>query len=180
VGGAPNHTCCSSVDLVPLHEECAPQGFDRAARETAEIQAAARQLGVHLLIFNTTTLDDIEAAFTSFTTQKISRLMTASEPIFFLYRERLVALAARQAFPAIYSERFFVEAGGLMSYGASVSDGVRLAGVYTGRVLCGENPADLPVQQSTNILLSLNLKVAKALGITFPTALLVRADEVIE
>ena len=151
-----------------------------AARDTAEIQAAARQLGVRLLIFNTTTPDDIEAPFTSFAAQKVGGFTNAADPLFFRYSDRIVALAARHAIPAIYSDGSFVEAGGLMSYGTVLSDGFRLAGVYTGRVLSGEKPADLPVQLSTKVLLSLNLKTAKALGITIPTALLVRADEVIE
>jgi len=151
-----------------------------AARETAAMQAAARQLGVRLVIFNTTTPDDIEAAFTDFAARKISGFMTAAEPLFFLDRDRVIALAARYAIPAIYSSRIFFEAGGLMTYAVDSVDGYRLTGVYTGRVLSGEKPADLPVLQSTNVFLSLNLKVAKALGITFPTALLVRAGEVIE
>jgi len=151
-----------------------------AARETAEIQAAARQLGVGLLIFNTTTPDDIEAAFTSFAAQTISGLMTAAEPLFFQNRDRVIALAARYAIPAIYPGQSFFEAGGLMTYATDSLDGYRLTGVYTGRVLDGEKPADLPVQQSTKVQLFLNLKTAKALGLSFPTALLVRADEVIE
>jgi putative tryptophan/tyrosine transport system substrate-binding protein len=151
-----------------------------AVRETAEIQAAARQLGVRLLIFNITTPNDIDAAFTSFATQKIGGLMNAAEPLFFQNRDRLVTLAARYAIPAIYSGYTFFEAGGLMTYATDTADGFRLTGVYTGWVLGGKKPADLPVQQSTNVQLAINLKVAKALGITFPTALLVRADEVIE
>jgi len=151
-----------------------------AARETAEIQVAARQLGVRLLIFNTTTLDDIEAAFTSFAAQKIGGFMNAAEPLFFLNRHRIVALAARYTIPAIYSGYAFFVVGGLMAYSTDAFDGYRLTGVYTGRVLGGEKPAGLPVQRSTKVLLSLNLKVAKALGVTFPRRLLVRADEVIE
>jgi putative tryptophan/tyrosine transport system substrate-binding protein len=91
-----------------------------AVRETAEIQAAARQLGVRLVTFNTTTPDDIEAAFRSFAAQKIGGLMTANEPLFYINRDHVIALAARRGFPAIYSDRFFVEAGGLMSYGPRV------------------------------------------------------------
>jgi putative ABC transport system substrate-binding protein len=151
-----------------------------AARERDEIQAAARLLGVRLVIFNATTTNDIEAAFAGFAAQRIGGFMTAAEPLFFQNRDRIVALAARHALPAIYSDRQFFEAGGLMTYATNAADGHRLTGVYTGRVLGGERPADLPVQQSTKVQLALNLKVAKALGITFPTALLVRADEVIE
>jgi putative tryptophan/tyrosine transport system substrate-binding protein len=151
-----------------------------AVRETAEIQAAARQLGVRLVTFNTTTPDDIEAAFRSFAGQKIGGLMTANEPLLYFDRHHVIALAAGRAFPTIYTDRLFVEAGGLMSYGASGSEAFRLAGVYTGRALSGEKPANLPVQQYMKVELALNLKTAKALGIDIPTVLLVRADEVIE
>jgi putative ABC transport system substrate-binding protein len=150
-----------------------------AVRERDEIQAAARLLGVRLIMFNATTTDDIKAAFAGFVAQRIGGFMTAAEPLFFLNRDLIVALAARHAIPAIYSDRTFFEAGGLMSYGA-VGDAYRQVGVYTGRILKGEKPADLPVQESTKVELALNLEVAKALGITFPTSLLVRADEVIE
>jgi putative tryptophan/tyrosine transport system substrate-binding protein len=150
------------------------------ARLTVTMEAAARQLGVRLVIFNTTTPDDIEAAFTSFSAQKISGLMTAGDPLLFQYRDLIVALSARHAIPAMYTDRFFTEAGGLMSYGTDLADGFRLAGVYTGRILSGEKPADLPVQQATKIEMVLNLKTAKALGLTIPTNLLVRADKVIE
>jgi putative tryptophan/tyrosine transport system substrate-binding protein len=150
------------------------------ARLTVTMEAAAHQLGVRLVIFNTTTPDDIEAAFTSFSAQKIRGLMTAGDPLFFQYRYRLVALAARHAIPAIYSDRFFTEAAGLMSYGTDIHEGWRQAGIYTGRILSGEKPAGLPVQQSTKVELIINLKTAKALGLTIPTNLLVRADEVIE
>jgi putative tryptophan/tyrosine transport system substrate-binding protein len=151
-----------------------------AARLTVTMQAAAHQLGVRLVIFNVTTRDDIEAAFTRFGAQKISGLVTAGEPLFFGYRDLIVALSARHAIPTLYTDRFFVEAGGLMSYGTDIPDGFRLAGVYTGRILKGEKPADLPVQQSTKVELVINLKTAKALGLEVPPALLVRADEVIE
>jgi putative tryptophan/tyrosine transport system substrate-binding protein len=151
-----------------------------AVRERDEIQAAARLLGVRLVIFNATTTDDIKAAFAGFVAQRIGGFMTAAEPLFFQNRDLIVALAARQAIPAIYSDRVFFEGGGLMSYGTDLPDGYRRVGVYTGRILKGEKPADLPVQESTKAELALNVKVAKALGITFPTSLLVRADEVTE
>jgi putative ABC transport system substrate-binding protein len=150
-----------------------------AVREKDGIQAAARLLGVRLIMFNATTTDDIKAAFAGFVAQRIGGFMTAAEPLFFQNRDLIVALAARHAIPAIYSDSIFIDAGGLMSYGA-VGDAYRQVGVYTGRILKGEKPADLPVQEYTKVELALNLKVAKALGITFPTSLLVRADEVIE
>jgi putative tryptophan/tyrosine transport system substrate-binding protein len=151
-----------------------------AARERDEIRAAARLLGVRLVIFNATTTDDIKAAFVGFVAQRIGGFMTAAEPLFFRNSDLIVALAARHAIPAIYSGRPSFDAGGLMIYASDMFDAHRWTGVYTGRILKGEKPADLPVQQSTKVELALNLKVAKALGITFPTSLLVRADEVIE
>jgi putative tryptophan/tyrosine transport system substrate-binding protein len=151
-----------------------------ARRGGAAVQTAARLLGVRLVIFNATTTDDIKAAFAGFVAQRIGGFMTAAEPLFFQNRDVIVALAARQAIPAIYSDRVFFEGGGLMSYGTDLPDGYRRVGVYTGRILKGEKPADLPVQESTKAELALNVKVAKALGITFPTSLLVRADEVTE
>jgi putative ABC transport system substrate-binding protein len=151
-----------------------------AARETEEISAAARLLGVHVLIFNATTSDDIEAAFTILEAQNVGGLITAAEPLFFQNRDRVIALATRQAIPAIYPGYPYCEAGGLMSYATDVSDGFRWTGVYTGRVLRGEKPADLPVVQPTKFQFVINLKTAKALGLTVPQSILLRADEVIE
>jgi putative tryptophan/tyrosine transport system substrate-binding protein len=151
-----------------------------AAAETREIQAAADRLGVRLLILNTSSPSDIETAFARITQQGIDGVLTTAEPLFFQQSERLIALAARHAVPAIYSSRRFFEAGGLISYGNVGLDEFRQAGVYTGRILKGEKPADLPVQQSTKVELMINLKTAKALGLTVPPSLLARADEVIE
>ena len=151
-----------------------------AARQTEELQAAARLLSVRPLTFNVTSLNDIEEAFASFGEHAIGGVLFVAEALFFAVLDRLVALVARQSIPAIYSDRLFTEAGGLMSYGTDIPEGYRHAGIYTGRVLKGEKPADLPVQQATKIELVINMKTAKALGLTFPTALLVRADEVIE
>ena len=151
-----------------------------AAIETKAIETAAHLLGVRLLILYATSPSDIEAAFASIARQDIAGLLTTADPFFFLQRGQLVALAARQAVPAIYSDRIFCEAGGVMSYGTDISDGFRQVGVYTGRILKGEKPADLPVQQSTKVELVINFKTAKALGLTIPETLLATADEVIQ
>jgi putative tryptophan/tyrosine transport system substrate-binding protein len=151
-----------------------------AAREIEELQAAARLLGVRLLISNVSSPSDLDTAFASLGEQAIAGILTTAEPLFFQQRDHLVALVARRAVPAIFSDRFFVEAGGLMSYGTDIPEGFRIAGNYTGRILKGQKPADLPVQLAVKIELVINMKTAKALGITFPLTLLGRADAAIE
>jgi len=123
---------------------------------------------------------DIEPAFVMLAQQRIGALLVRSDTLFTDRPERLVALAARHGLPAIHPLRSFAEAGGLMSYGASLTDALRLVGTYTGRILKGEKAADLPVQQSTKVELAINLRTARTLGLTFPLWLLGRADEVIE
>jgi putative tryptophan/tyrosine transport system substrate-binding protein len=151
-----------------------------AAAEAREIEAAAKALGVRLLVLNATSPSELDAAFERIAQQDVSGLLNAADPFIISQRDRIVALAARRAIPGVYSAPSFFEAGGLISYGSSGIDEFRMVGTYVGRILKGEKPADLPVQQSTKVELAINLKVAKAAGITIPTALLVRADEVIE
>jgi putative ABC transport system substrate-binding protein len=123
---------------------------------------------------------EIEAAFTMLAGQRVAAVVAGSDPFFFNNADRVTALAARHAMPAIYHLREIVDAGGLMSCGASLSDAYRLAGTLAGRILKGEKPADLPVQRSTRIETVLNLKTARALGLNVPASILLRADEVIE
>jgi putative ABC transport system substrate-binding protein len=148
--------------------------ISRNARETA------RSLGLQLHILNVGTASEIDAAFASLVEQRIGMLLLGADPFFVDRRNQFVALAARHAVPAIYSVREFVTAGGLMSYGTSISDAHRRAGVYTGKILKGARPADLPVEQSTRFEFVINLKTAKTLGLEVPDRLLALADEVIE
>jgi putative ABC transport system substrate-binding protein len=147
---------------------------------TRETQAAASTLGLQLRVLHATTESDFAAAFAKLAELQASGLVIANEGLFNSRTKQLATLAARHRVPTIHFERDFAVAGGLMSYGASISDSWRLVGNYTGRILKGEKPADLPVQQSTKVELFINLKTAKALGLTFPLTLLGRADEVIE
>jgi putative tryptophan/tyrosine transport system substrate-binding protein len=147
--------------------------------ETTQVETAARILDVRLLVVNGNSQSSIEAAF-AVVQQRAGALLVGANARFVAARDQIVALAAHHAIPTIYAVREFVSAGGLVSYGGNVPDAWRKAGVYTGRILRGEKAAELPVQQSTRVDLALNSKTAKSLGITFPTALLVRADEVIE
>jgi len=144
------------------------------------LQTAARAIQREILLVSASTEREIDTAFTTLVQRKVGALVVGNDPFFNARPDQLVALAARHAVPAIYPYREFVAAGGLMSYGSSLADAYRLVGVYAGRILKGEKPADLPVQQSTKVELVLNLKTAKALGITLPISLLGRADEVIE
>jgi putative ABC transport system substrate-binding protein len=145
-----------------------------------DLQTAARAIQREILVVTASTEREIDTAFTTLVQQKVGALVVGNDPFFNARPDQLVALAARHAVPAIYPYREFAAAGGLMSYGSNLADPYRLVGVYTGRILKGEKPADLPVQQSTKVELILNLKTAKALGITFPISLLGRADEVVE
>jgi ABC-type uncharacterized transport system substrate-binding protein len=151
-----------------------------AESETREVQAAARDLGVNLLFANASTVSEIDTAFTNLESQRVDALYVSADGFLLTHSDYIVALASRLRMPAIYGWRQAVALGGLMSYGTYFPDAWRQAGVYTGRILNGEKPADLPVQQVTKIELVINLKTAKAFGVAFPVSLLGRADEVIE
>jgi putative ABC transport system substrate-binding protein len=152
-------------------------GADILSREMPE---AARTLGLRLHILHASSERDFDAVFASLARLGAGALLIGPDPFFNSRIEQLAELALRQAVPTTYQYREFAAAGGLMSYGGSITSGYRLMGVYTGRILKGEKPADLPVQQSTKVELIINLKTAKALGLTVPLTLLGRADEVIE
>ncbi len=151
-----------------------------AETQTKEVLAAAHTLGLELHVLNASTERDFDAVFANLIQLRAGGLVIGADPFFTSHSEQLAALAARHAVPAVYKGREFAAAGGLMSYGSDITDSYRLAGNYTGRILKGDKPADLPVQQATKIELYINMKTAKALGITFPLTLLGRADEVIE
>jgi putative ABC transport system substrate-binding protein len=151
-----------------------------AQTESNDLQAAARTLGLQLHILRASTDGEIEAAFASLIQLRAGGLVIGGDAFLNSRSEQLAALALRHALPSIYQPRAFVTGGGLMTYGASIPDAYRQSGIYTGRILKGEKPADLPVQQATKVELIINLKIAKALGLTVPLSLLGRADEVIE
>jgi putative ABC transport system substrate-binding protein len=151
-----------------------------AEMTTKEVQAAARTLGLELHVLNASTERDFDAVFAKLIQLRAGGLVIGGGPFLISRSEQLAALAARHAVPTIFQYREFAVAGGLLSYGSDIRDSYRLAGVYTGRILKGDKPADLPVQQATKVEMIINLKTAKALGINVPNTLIGRADEVIE
>ncbi len=146
----------------------------------SRLQEAARTLGQQIRILNASTEGEVDAAFATLGELRIGAILVASDPFFVSRRDQIVALAARQTLPAIYQFREYPVGGGLMSYGASLADAYRQLGVYTGKILKGAKPAELPFQQVVKVEMIINLKTAKALGLTVPLSLLGRADEVIE
>lgn len=151
-----------------------------AESDTSEVQAAAKTVGLNLLVVQVRGESDLGSAFTTLTRRRAGALLVHSDPLSLSRREQLIELAAGNALPTVYWSRQFVTAGGLMSYGGTIADAHRWVGIYAGRILKGEKPADLPVQQATKVELVINLKTANALGLTIPMSLLGRADEVIE
>jgi len=157
-----------------------PGNAATTAGYTRELEAAARTIGLQVLILTARSTGDFEAAFASLREHRAGALVIVADLLFISNIDQLAALSLRHQVPAIFPFRQFAAAGGLASYGTDLADTYRLAGVYAGRILKGEKPADLPVQQATKVELIINLKTAKALGIMVPIALLGRADEVIE
>jgi putative tryptophan/tyrosine transport system substrate-binding protein len=170
-------------ELVPSAKTLAflinPQNAN-AKRDIAAVQEAASVLGLHALILSASTKGDLETAFATLVQEKGGALLVNADVFFTSQRDQLVTMAARQAVPAIYVWREFCEAGGLISYGPSLAGGYRQCGLYVGRVLNGAKPSDLPVIQPTKFELVINLKTAKALGLTLPLIMQMTADEVIE
>jgi putative tryptophan/tyrosine transport system substrate-binding protein len=151
-----------------------------AEGETREVEDAAHSLGLRLHVVNADNISGIDAAFATLAQQHVGAFLTATDAFFTSRRDQLLELAARHAIPAMFSNRDFADAGGLMSYGANQTDTFHLVGGYAGRILKGDKPADLPVQQPTKFEMVLNLKTARVLGLQVPTSILLRADEVIE
>ena len=171
-------------ELVPAATAMAllvnPANPTLAEANIKELQAAARALALELHVLNASNEREFDGVFAKLVQLRAGGLVIGSDPFFTSRSEQLAALVVRHAVPAIYTWREFAVAGGLLSYGAAITDSYRLAGNYTGRILKGEKPADLPVQQVSKVELTINLKAAKALGIAVPLPLIGRADEVIE
>ena len=158
----------------------ADPGFPATPSIIADLQAAAHTLGLQLLIVNARTESDLEPAFVTFSQQRVGAVLVGISNLYNRRTEQLAAMAARRALPAIFPYREFALAGGLISYGSSLAYEYHQVGIYLGRILKGAKPADMPVEQASKLELVINLKTAKALGLTIPETLLVTADEVIQ
>jgi ABC-type uncharacterized transport system substrate-binding protein len=154
--------------------------YSPAKNQLQEVQEAAARLGVQILVLRANAETDLDAVFADLVRQRAGALLVCAYPFFFSRRQQLVVLAVRHAVPAIYEWREFAAGGGLMSYGTNINDAYRQMGVYAGRILKGERPADLPIVQSTKFEFVINLSTAKALRIEVPPTLSARADEIIE
>jgi putative tryptophan/tyrosine transport system substrate-binding protein len=157
-----------------------PTDVSTAKTTVSDVASAAHSLGLQLSVLHASSESDFEGVFAKLHQSGAGGLVIAGGPFFVSHREQLAAMALRHAVPVAFQHREFTAAGGLLSYGSDISDSYRLTGIYTGRILKGDNPADLPVQQATKLELYLNLKTAKMLGITIPLTLSGRADQIIE
>jgi putative ABC transport system substrate-binding protein len=171
-------------ELVPKAKALAllvnPVNAVLAETQSKDLLSAAGALGLELHFLNASSERDFDDVFSNVIRLRVGGLVISSDPLFTSWTKHLATLAARHEVPAAFARHEFTASGGLLSYGTDAADAYRLAGIYTGRILKGEKPADLAIQQSTKVELSINLKTAKALGITIPPTLLARADEVIE
>jgi putative tryptophan/tyrosine transport system substrate-binding protein len=167
-------------ELIPKAKRVAVLSFGRDPDEVGLVQDAARTLGLQIELLTASTDRELEAAFAVMADRRADAALIGTSPIFLNRRSLILALAARHSIPAIYARREYVADGGLISYSPPVTEAYRQVGIYTARIVRGDKPADLPVMQPTKFDLSMNLKTAKALGITVPATLLARADEVIE
>ena len=170
-------------ELIPAAAEIAMlvnPNFPGSDTQLGDAQKAARTLGLQLHVLSASNERDFDTAFATLVQRRAGALVVGADAFFLGQRDQIVALAARYAVPTIYAQREYAAAGGLMSYGTTLADAFRQQGIYVGRILKGEKPADLPVQQSTKVELVINLKTAKALGLELPATLVARANEVIE
>jgi len=154
--------------------------YPGSATDVAAVQALARKIGVTVLVLNASNEQEIDTIFAALPDQRVNALLVFADALFVSRRDQLVALSARHAIPTLYDLRDFVVAGGLMSYGTNLADAYRQLGIYVGKILSGQKPADLPVQQAVKFEFVINLKTAKALGLEIPPNLLALADQVIE
>ena len=157
-----------------------PANVENTESTLRDVEAAAHTMGLQIRVINASTSREIDAAFSSFMHERPDALFVGSGPLFTSRRTQLALLAGRYGIPAIYAGRHITEAGGLMSYGASLTEAIRQLGIYASRVLKGAKPADMPVEQSTKFELVINAQTARILGLEIPPTLLARADEVIE